>query len=84
MKCKDCGEIFEYDRTTCALQTICPTCTDLRNKVVEKITTDGVNGLYSNEFKRLQKTLANSHGSDRGQKAMKKFLGLFSPGTIGG
>lgn len=72
-KCKDCGtpNFTASDRAD-----ICTDCMGLREQLFT-VLNDGRIGL--DEFKALQKTIANSHGSGRGARAMREALGMDQP-----
>ena len=75
MKCSDCGNTDGVPNLK-GRADICPTCTDLRMRLVTAMHY----GKHSiAEFQELQRTIANSHGSGRGAAAMRRFLGLDGP-----
>lgn len=74
MKCNDCGE-SDYEPGF-GRADICPTCLDLRGKLFPAMK---LGTITLPVFQALQKTLANSHGSGRGARAMREALGLTQP-----
>jgi len=71
-KCKDCGEApFEESRLRA---DICVDCMELRGKLITVMPVVPVD-----EFIKCQKTIANSHGSGRGKKAMLALIAKYSP-----
>ncbi len=72
-KCKDCGT---PDFVASDLGDNCVDCMDLRGQLFPALSAGRIT---LPEFKALQTTIANSHGSGRGARAMREALGLTQP-----
>ena len=72
MKCKDCGN-SEYEPLENNRGDISPECMALRMQLVPALQAGKIT---MPAFQALQKTIANSHGSGRGARAMKAALGV--------
>jgi hypothetical protein len=75
MRCNDCGDT-NYRPPGEGRADICPACTDLRARLVAALLAEAV-GLA--DFTRTQRALANSRGSGRGARAMRRALGEPQP-----
>ena len=72
-KCKDCGAPnFESSGRA----DICIDCIELRGQLFPALDAGRIT---RGEFLELQRTIANSHGSGRGARAMREALGLVQP-----
>jgi hypothetical protein len=75
MKCKDCGKT-DYEAVHGGLVSLCPECWILRGQLIDAVTAGKI---AIPEFQKIQRTIANSHGSGRGANAMRHALGLDAP-----
>lgn len=71
-KCKDCGG----ERKELNSIRVCGDCWSLRMRFIQKAHAGGI---QADEFRKVQRTIANSHGSGRGAAAMRRAIGEDAP-----